>query len=79
MPRYDYHCPANGKTIEVKHCMSKTVATWGDVATLAGIEAGETPTSSPVQRLLNPINIVGQSSAPMQPCGGACACARQQA
>lgn len=50
MPRYDYHCPANGKTLEVNHSMVERVETWQQLATLAGIEPGDTPPDSPVER-----------------------------
>ena len=40
MPTYDYHCPANGRVIEVSHKMAETVATWGDLCRRAGVPRG---------------------------------------
>lgn len=52
MPKYDYTCPANGQTVEAEHSWSKTLATWGDLCAAAGIEPGDTPLDSPVERLI---------------------------
>ena len=30
MPRYDYRCDANGRTLELSHGMNERVLTWGD-------------------------------------------------
>jgi hypothetical protein len=53
MPNYDYHCAANGRTLEVKHRMSETVATWGELCALAGIATEHTPLDSPVAKVLS--------------------------
>jgi predicted nucleic acid-binding Zn ribbon protein len=29
MPTYDYHCPANGRTVEVSHKLTDRIATCG--------------------------------------------------
>jgi len=52
MPTYDYRCTTNGQVIEVKHAMSETLTTWGEVCNHAGIELGNTPANSPVERLI---------------------------
>jgi hypothetical protein len=52
MPMYDYHCEANGRTVEVVHSMSKRLETWGELCALAGLERGDTPADAPVQRLV---------------------------
>ena len=75
MPSYDYQCPANGQVVEVKHKMSEKLTTWGQVCDAAGIDPGETPTDSPVERLLTGGNIVssqnmGSGTPPMCPSGG---------
>ncbi len=52
MPSYDYYCPTNGKTLEVTHRMSELLKFWGEVCDRAGIEPGDTPANSPVQKLI---------------------------
>jgi hypothetical protein len=51
MPTYDYLCPQNDRTVEVRHRMSETVRTWGELCTLAGIDVGSTPANAPVEKL----------------------------
>ena len=51
MPTYDYHCQSNARTVEVKHRISESVATWGEVCARAGIELGETPADAPVEKV----------------------------
>jgi hypothetical protein len=53
MSFYDYYCPANKRTVEVRHAITKKLATWGEVCQAAGIEPGKTPLDSPVERLIN--------------------------
>jgi hypothetical protein len=50
VPVYEYLCPANGKVLEVLHPMAETVATWGRLCELAGIEPGDTPPEAPVEK-----------------------------
>ena len=38
MPTYDYHCPANGRVVEVSHKIAEKVATWGELCRKAGID-----------------------------------------
>ena len=52
MPFYDYFCEANQETVEVMHGMNESVSTWGELCALADIEPGETPSDSPVKRLI---------------------------
>lgn len=52
MPKYDYTCPANGRTIEVMHRMSERLTTWGELCARAGIAPGATPAESPVEKVL---------------------------
>lgn len=81
MPTYDYLCDANGRVIEVKHRMSERLNTWGEVCALAGVDVGDTPAGSPVQRLATGGQVVksgslGESAPPCAtgPCcgGGSC-------
>lgn len=77
MPYYEYQCQANGRTVEVRHAMNETLITWGEVAERAGAALGDTPSDSPVQRLMSaPVPITGSSGDPgFQGCGAGCACA----
>lgn len=62
VPTYDYRCEANGRVVEVRHHMNEAVSTWGELCTLAGIEAGDTPAGSPVHRLITGGQVVRRSS-----------------
>jgi hypothetical protein len=62
MPTYDYLCEANGQVVEVKHPMSDTLSTWGELCERAGLEAGDTPADAPVQRLATGGQVVKSSS-----------------
>ncbi len=53
MPTYDYRCEANGRVVEVRHPMSETLSTWGELCRLAGIDPGDTPEDAPVRRLIS--------------------------
>jgi hypothetical protein len=81
MPTYDYHCEANGRVLEVKHRMSERLSTWGELCARLGMEAGDTPADSPVQRLATGGQVVkstnlGDTAPPCAsgPCcgGGSC-------
>lgn len=77
MPSYDYRCPANGRVVEVKHKMSEQVNTWGELCERSGLEPGDTPANSPVEKLLSAGNIISSSSRgsgapPACPSGGCC-------
>ena len=53
MPFYDYFCPDNGKTVEVKHEMNKKIATWGELCKLADIPLGKTASKAKVQKIIS--------------------------
>jgi len=77
MPTYDYRCDVNGKVLEVSHRMSDTIVTWGDLCERAGVEPGNTPVDSPVQRLATGGNVVssnnlGSGTAPACTTGSGC-------
>lgn len=63
MPTYDYRCPANDRVVEVSHRMSENMATWGEICERLGMDAGDTPSDSPVVRLATGGNIVSSSSS----------------
>ncbi len=78
MPTYDYRCQANGKLYEVKHPMSLTVRTWGELKVLADIEDDAIPDDAAVNKVLNTGGVVKSSSlknpqapaCPVSGCGG---------
>ena len=53
MPFYDYFCPKNKQTIEVKHEISIKLKTWGELCELSKTDPGITPLNSPVERLIS--------------------------
>ena len=77
MPTYDYRCPANEQIVEVNHRMSETLSTWGELCETLGIDTGDTPPDSPVERLATGGNVVNSSAlsnpqAPACSTGGCC-------
>jgi len=52
MPLYEYHCDANGRTVEVHHPMDATLSIWGEVCYVAGITLGDTDPQAPVRRVI---------------------------
>ena len=71
MPTYDYVCESNGRVVEVKHRMSETLGSWGELCARAGIDGGDTPADAPVQRLATGGQVVKRSSlGETPPCGG---------
>lgn len=82
MPWYEYTCDANGRTLEALHPMDRTLETWGELAEAAGEEVGETPASTPVQKVFTSSLSITDGSAkrpsiddlPPGSCGPGCAC-----
>ncbi len=74
MPTYDYLCKANQKVVEVRHGMHETLSTWGELCRLAGIDPGDTPENSPVEKLITGGNVITSASLKNpEPCGaGTC-------
>ncbi len=52
MPLYEYHCDANGQTVEVVHPMNAVLSIWGEVCYVAQIPLGDTDPSAPVRRVM---------------------------
>jgi hypothetical protein len=78
MALYDYYCAANDRTVEVRHGMSESVKTWGELCELAGIETGDTLAEAPLRRLMSaPVPMTGTSkdSGSGPACGTSCGCA----
>jgi predicted nucleic acid-binding Zn ribbon protein len=80
MAIYEYHCEANGRTVEVRHGMGEKLTTWGELAERAGIDSNGTPAGAPIQRLMSAGVAMtgGSTSSPTPsagpPCGSACGC-----
>ena len=52
MPLYEYHCDANGRTVEVSHSMHANLRIWGEVCYVAQIPLGDTDPQAPVRRVI---------------------------
>jgi hypothetical protein len=52
MPVYDYHCEANGQTVEVTHPVDVELRIWGEVCYVAQVPLGETDPAAPVHRVV---------------------------
>jgi hypothetical protein len=59
LPRYDYFCPDNDRTVEVAHSITATLRAWGDVCKGAGLKPGKTPATAKVQRMIAPAMLLG--------------------
>jgi predicted nucleic acid-binding Zn ribbon protein len=70
MPKYDYLCPANGRTIEVQHRMSEEVTTWGELCERAGLETGDTPADSPVEKTFTRASLMAAANVGSDSSGG---------
>ena len=79
MPAYDYHCPTNGRVLEIKHRMTEELHTWGELCARAEIPLGETPAEAPIERLASTTAVrmgagSSGSAAPAPSCAtGGCA------
>ena len=77
MPTYEYHCPANGRSVEVMHPMSHEVTTWGELCVLNDADPGETPAESPVERAVTAGMVrASKAQSVSLPMGGGCGCGR---
>ena len=82
MPTYEYRCAVNDRMVEVNHRISEKLHNWGEVCDVAGIDPGDTPADSAVERLATGGQVVSSNSlrnpeAP--PCGmGGCGAGKCQ-
>ena len=53
MPKYDYFCEANGRTVEVNHDVNTKLKTWGEVCFVAQISLNNTDALEPVRLSIN--------------------------
>jgi hypothetical protein len=67
VPTYEYHCAANGRSLEVKHRMSETLSTWGELCTAAGLASDGTPADSPIAKVLAPTFVAGGGKSEVSP------------
>jgi hypothetical protein len=82
MPIYEYHCAKANKTVEVMHNCSTVISTWGQLCEAAGIDIGQVPTDSPVDKLMaskvavhgatQPKTSLKQAPVRTGCCGGGC-------
>ncbi len=52
MPRYDYYCDENGRTVEVVHPIAARLERWGELCERANIEPGKTDLESPIRKVI---------------------------
>lgn len=71
MPTYEYFCAASGEIVEVRHSMTQTVRTWGELCRLLGREPDSIAEGEPVERLLSGGMIVTEKKR-SGPAGGSC-------
>jgi len=50
MPLYDYYCPANGQTVQVKHPADVRLTFWAELCYAAQIPLGDTDPEAPVDK-----------------------------
>lgn len=62
MPLYEYHCPANGQNVDVSHGMKERFETWAEVCAQAKIDLGDTPSDSPVERIIGTGSVNNQAN-----------------
>ncbi len=78
MPTYDYHCPSNGRVVEVSHKMAEKIANWGELCRKAGIPLDGTSGKAKVEKLMSASGVVHAGSLGSKverpcdtgPCGG---------
>lgn len=57
MPKYDYFCEDNGKTIEVYHDINTKLKTWGEICFAAQIPLGDTDVLARVRLVIRAVAI----------------------
>ena len=78
MPTYDYHCPANGRIVEVSHKMADRISTWRELCRKAGLPLDGTSGKAKVEKLMSASGVVHAGSLGSSyerpcdtgPCGG---------
>jgi hypothetical protein len=73
MPTYLYHCPANKRTLEVRHSILKSPTTWGELCVLAREPLGTTDPAAPITRTITGgFLVVGRPAAARGSGAGSC-------
>ena len=62
MPTYDYHCPSNGRVVEVSHKIAEKIANWGELCRKAGIPLAGTSGKAKVEKLMSASGVVHAGS-----------------
>lgn len=52
VPRYDYYCDENDKTVEVVHRMAVRLTSWGELCEKANIEVGSTDPQAAIRKVI---------------------------
>ncbi len=77
MPTYDYRCVATGDVYEARHGINDRLHTWAQLCDRLGMDVGQTPPETALQRLATGGAVVKSSSlknpeAPPCASGGGC-------
>ena len=76
MPTYDYRCEADDQLYEVKHAMSLSPKTWGELCDITGMDNKGIPKEAVVKKVLSTGGVVKSTSLKnpdMPPCmSGGC-------
>ena len=72
MPTYEYFCQTNNQHVEVLHSMNSTLNTWGELCACAGIEFGDTPAESSVEKQFSSVSLLPKKDIQMNYGGGCC-------
>lgn len=51
MPQYQYYCPKNDTTVQVRHCRKNSIQTWGRLCRKASGAIGDTPKDALVTQM----------------------------
>lgn len=62
MPSFDFHCAANGQTIEVMLKMHEVIATWGELCERKGLPLGDTPAEAPIEKVFTKSWVMDKAS-----------------
>ncbi len=61
MPTFDFHCPANGQTVEVMLKLHETLSTWGELCARKALPLGDTPADAPIEKLFTGAVVMDKS------------------
>lgn len=61
MPSFDFHCEANGQTVEVMLKMHEELRTWGELCARKNLPLGDTPADAPVTKVFTSAVVMDKS------------------